>query len=574
MAKGKSGVEKKQAGEVKTTAPVVMMIRKEDLELGPNVRGKVSDEKRKRFAENIRANRIDTPLTVEPYSRPGKGPKYVIRDGACRFLGGQDAGLKEFPCQVKEVGDVTTFQLRTTFREDFGAVEEAKAFQEQLKNKTLADLVLQTGKEKAYIEKRLLLLNLEVEMQQAITDGKISASHGYVLAQVGDENLRKEYFQETIKKKLSVADILSDIKNSREKSIKLDLAGFDRKECGACPFSGIKTLSLFESTDTFNGECTNPACFLKKQAPILEKTIQNNHPRAKVIIRKELHVGSYGLEREIKELKNSNEFPGYDYRKLPDGCEKCEKLIIVSGLDGDAKKFCTDPGCYKKKTQRRGSSGAGEKLDNARAKELAKSKTENRVKETRNRFLISTVAAATRNSINHALIVGIDSIVHELGFSDKDAAPYLAKTGLLPEKKKNTENGHIWQLLPQILAKANRADLEKALIHFAAVWVERNMGYEFTNLAALAAMGSHQVSDFRVDEQYLERMMKDDLVELAKEWNLEIPKDLQKKGEMVAWLLKNAPDKCPAEIVDLKKRPLGSKYDTFNPGSPEDDEEE
>ena len=159
------------------------------------------------LADSIKTHGLAQPILVTPSIAPGE---YEIIAGERRFRACKIAGMKDIKAIVKQgTGDKQKFDLaliENLQREDLDPVEEAKAFRRLIEefNHTHEEIAAVIGKDRSVITNTLRLLNLPEDVQILITEGKISAGHGRMLAGIEDEQHIRELVEQILSEKLSV----------------------------------------------------------------------------------------------------------------------------------------------------------------------------------------------------------------------------------------------------------------------------------------------------------------------------------------------------------------------------------
>jgi ParB family chromosome partitioning protein len=125
---------------------------------------------------SIREKGVLQPLLVRP-----RGKRFEIVAGERRWRAAMRAGLEEVPVVVRELTDRETLEIaliENLQREDLGALEEARAYNQLLELGTTQDEVAKAvGKARSTITNALRLLQLTKDAQLALEDGSISAGH-------------------------------------------------------------------------------------------------------------------------------------------------------------------------------------------------------------------------------------------------------------------------------------------------------------------------------------------------------------------------------------------------------------
>jgi ParB family transcriptional regulator, chromosome partitioning protein len=125
---------------------------------------------------SIREKGILQPILVRP-----RGKRYEIVAGERRWRAAQRAGLETVPVVIRELTDRETLEIaliENLQREDLGALEEARAYNQLLELGTTQDEVAKAvGKARSTVTNSLRLLQLTKDAQLALEDGSISAGH-------------------------------------------------------------------------------------------------------------------------------------------------------------------------------------------------------------------------------------------------------------------------------------------------------------------------------------------------------------------------------------------------------------
>jgi ParB family chromosome partitioning protein len=158
--------------------------------IGPNPRQprtRFDDEAIASLAASIREVGILQPIVVR---RAGEG-RYEVIAGERRLRAAKAAGLAAVPVVMRESEDSDLLRealIENIHREDLNPIEQAEAFRQLLeelglKQEELADRV---GVSRSHIANTIRLLALPLEVQQLLTDDKVSAGHARALLSLGD----------------------------------------------------------------------------------------------------------------------------------------------------------------------------------------------------------------------------------------------------------------------------------------------------------------------------------------------------------------------------------------------------
>jgi ParB family transcriptional regulator, chromosome partitioning protein len=146
------------------------------------------DEALAGLATSIREVGILQPLVVR---RTTEG-RYELIAGERRLRAARAAGLPVVPVVLRDSGDDAMLRdalIENIHREDLNPIEQAEAFKALLgelglKQEELADRV---GVSRSHIANTIRLLALPLEVQQLLTDDKITAGHARALLSLGDK---------------------------------------------------------------------------------------------------------------------------------------------------------------------------------------------------------------------------------------------------------------------------------------------------------------------------------------------------------------------------------------------------
>jgi ParB family chromosome partitioning protein len=146
------------------------------------------DEALAGLATSIREVGILQPLVVR---RTDDG-RYEVIAGERRLRAAKAAGLPVVPVVLRDSGDEELLRdalIENIHREDLNPIEQAEAFKALLgdlglKQEELADRV---GVSRSHIANTIRLLGLPLDVQQLLTDDKVTAGHARALLSLGDK---------------------------------------------------------------------------------------------------------------------------------------------------------------------------------------------------------------------------------------------------------------------------------------------------------------------------------------------------------------------------------------------------
>lgn len=185
-----------------------------------------NEERLKELADSIRSQGLIQAVVVRPVKDPEGGYELVV--GERRWRAAQMAGLSEIPAIIREISEQEQFQIaliENLQREDLNPIEEAAAFQKlmeefHLTQEGLSEII---GKGRPVVANTLRLLTLPQTLQDAVSNGTISAGHARSLVSMDNENLQKELAEKILREHLTVRDIeriVAELKGGGSKKAK------------------------------------------------------------------------------------------------------------------------------------------------------------------------------------------------------------------------------------------------------------------------------------------------------------------------------------------------------------------
>ena len=156
-----------------------------DLRPNPYQPRKVFDEEAlNELASSIKEHGVFQPIIVK---KSIKG--YDIIAGERRFRASKMAGLDKIPAIIRDFTDEQMMEialLENLQREDLSVIEEALAYKSMIENLNLTqdDLSKRVGKSRSHVTNILGLLRLPGEVQQMVSDGRITMGHARALSKM------------------------------------------------------------------------------------------------------------------------------------------------------------------------------------------------------------------------------------------------------------------------------------------------------------------------------------------------------------------------------------------------------
>jgi ParB family chromosome partitioning protein len=135
----------------------------------------------KELADSIRSSGLVQPILL----RPAEG-RYQLVAGERRWRAARLAGLEKIPAVVRDVTDEQALELSLTenlLREDLSPIEVAHGLEalQQKHGLSHEDIAQRLGLNRSTVTNTLRLLRLPPDVQDMVTEGKLSAGHGRAL---------------------------------------------------------------------------------------------------------------------------------------------------------------------------------------------------------------------------------------------------------------------------------------------------------------------------------------------------------------------------------------------------------
>jgi ParB family chromosome partitioning protein len=167
-------------------------------------RKEFNQEALEELSESIRQQGIIQPILLED-----KGGEYLIIAGERRFRAAGLAGLKEVPAIVRKYTEEEKLEIaliENIQREDLNPIEVAAAYKKLMNVTGLnqEELSVKVGKKRSTVANSLRLLRLPEDMQQAISDGTVSAGHARAILSVINPSDQRILFSKIVQEGLSV----------------------------------------------------------------------------------------------------------------------------------------------------------------------------------------------------------------------------------------------------------------------------------------------------------------------------------------------------------------------------------
>ncbi len=174
------------------------------------------EEKLHELAESVREHGILQPIVVSPLS----GGKYELIAGERRLQASRLAGLPDIPVIVRDADERQKLELaiiENVQRHDLNPVEEARAYARLMDEFGLIqeEVAKKMGKSRSAVANTVRLLTLPVEIQRAVSDGKISEGHARALLSLLNPEKQRALFELIMKTGMTVREAESKARETQ-----------------------------------------------------------------------------------------------------------------------------------------------------------------------------------------------------------------------------------------------------------------------------------------------------------------------------------------------------------------------
>lgn len=162
------------------------------------------EEKLQNLAESIKNHGIIQPLTVSKI-----GNRYELVAGERRFQAAKLVGLKKVPVIIRDVNELEKLELaiiENIQRHDLNPIEEGKAYQSLADEHQLSqeEIAAKMGKSRSLVANKMRLLNLPIEVQKGLIDGKITEGHAKTILSLENPEKQRALYELILKSNLTV----------------------------------------------------------------------------------------------------------------------------------------------------------------------------------------------------------------------------------------------------------------------------------------------------------------------------------------------------------------------------------
>lgn len=169
---------------------------------------------------SIKEHGILQPLIVAP-----QGDKYQLIAGERRLRAARFLELDKVPAIIRPVSEQEQLELsliENIQRQDLNPLEEAQAYQRLITefNLTQEEVGQRVGKSRSKVANILRLLQLPVEVQVWLSEGKLTESHAKILLELDKPHKQITLAKRIMRQKLTVRDSEQALKHFKEIKVK------------------------------------------------------------------------------------------------------------------------------------------------------------------------------------------------------------------------------------------------------------------------------------------------------------------------------------------------------------------
>lgn len=194
--------------EAPETAEEVLQVPVDQIDPNPlQSRTVFQADRLQELAQSIKANGVIQPLVTR--RREGR---YQLVAGERRWRASKIAGLTKVPVIVQELSDEQLLEvtlIENIQREDLTPIEVAHAFERLVRDLGLSheEIARRTGKDRSTITNMLRLLRLPADLQQLLSEHRLSMGHARAILGLPTEELQRQVAEKASAQGLSVRQV-------------------------------------------------------------------------------------------------------------------------------------------------------------------------------------------------------------------------------------------------------------------------------------------------------------------------------------------------------------------------------
>jgi ParB family chromosome partitioning protein len=201
-------VQAAERSEVRQAAEEVLQVPVDRIDPNPmQSRTVFHADRLQELSRSIKANGVIQPLVVRR-----RGDRYQLVAGERRWRASKLAGLARVPVIVQELSDEQLLEvtlIENIQREDLTPIEVAHAFERLVRDLGLSheEIASRTGKDRSTITNTLRLLRLPADVQQLVSEHRLSMGHARAILGLPTEELQRQVAEKASSQGLSVRQV-------------------------------------------------------------------------------------------------------------------------------------------------------------------------------------------------------------------------------------------------------------------------------------------------------------------------------------------------------------------------------
>lgn len=192
------------------------------------------EEELTQLASSIRDYGVLQPILVKPTAEGS----FMVIAGERRYRAACQAGLFTIPAIVRSMEEeeaALVALVENVQRENLGYLEEARAYKKLMDDfgLTQSEIAQKVGKQQSTISNKIRILSLPDDIQEVLTEHRLTERHARALLRVQGENDRRKVIARVIKNNLNVKqteklvdDLLSGQEELRRKKNKVNYISY------------------------------------------------------------------------------------------------------------------------------------------------------------------------------------------------------------------------------------------------------------------------------------------------------------------------------------------------------------
>lgn len=208
-----------KSGE-KTSSQELIQVAIDQIQANPRQPRKVfREEELDELAQSLKEDGVVQPLVVAK-----EGSSYTLIAGERRWRASKRAGLRTVPVLVKDVTPLEMLRIaiiENVQRANLNVIEEAEAYAALIQDfgLTQEECARKVGKDRVTITNLLRVLSLPQEIQEDLSEGRLTMGHGRAILSLSDPQLMIKTRDLVIKRALNVRQTEQLVKRVKDQGL-------------------------------------------------------------------------------------------------------------------------------------------------------------------------------------------------------------------------------------------------------------------------------------------------------------------------------------------------------------------